>query len=479
MEEIERQEGRVKSDWEDKELLAAIKKRKRITTYIIAIAVISVIFAGKIIMSSQSASSWLPGGAFFNALRHFIPSGDKQLQGEENDRVNILLLGIGGAGHDGPYLTDTMILLSIKPSTRQVAMLSIPRDLVAPQSGWQKINSINAYAEQKNPGSGGTATAQAMSDLLQVPIQYYVRADFNGFVRAIDELGGIEVNVENTLDDYTYPIEGQEDNPNYYSRFEHLHFDKGPQTMDGSMALKYVRSRHALGIEGSDFARSRRQQLVMEAIKDKLLSQQTLLNPVVVGKLISEFNQDISTNLSVWEMLRLWNLTKDVNRDQIINKGLSDAPDGLLVNGVGQDGAFILTPRSGNFSAVRDLAQNIFSFETTTISAKPEVINDGATVLIENGTFITGLANRFSAVLTGYKFTVAQIGNAPQRNYAQTIVYDLSNGQKNQSLTVLKKVTGAKQDLIVQDWVKTYTASSTKPIDFLLILGTDSDKAEN
>ena len=78
--------------------------------------------------------------------------------------------------------------------------------------------------------------------------------------------------------------------------------------MDGALALKYIRSRHALGIEGSDFARSRRQQLVLEAVKNKILSRQTLLNPVTIGKLINELNQDISTNLNVWEMLRLWDL---------------------------------------------------------------------------------------------------------------------------------------------------------------------------
>ena len=151
--------------------------------------------------------------AFLDKLRHLIPSVDKQLKGEENDRVNVLLLGMGGQGHDGPYLTDTMMLASVKPSTKQVALMSIPRDLVAPVSNWQKINSINAYAEQKTPGSGGEATSQAMSELLQTPIDYYVRVDFNGFAKIIDEFGGIEVNVENTLDDYSYPIDGQEDNP--------------------------------------------------------------------------------------------------------------------------------------------------------------------------------------------------------------------------------------------------------------------------
>lgn len=475
MEETEKQE---RGDWEEVEALAANKKRNRIIVYIIIALVVGIVFAGRIIMSSPNAMSWLPGGSFFSTLKHLVPGGDRQLQGEDNDRVNILLSGMGGEGHDGPYLTDTILLLSIKPSTKQVSMISVPRDLVAPVSNWQKINSVNAYAEQKSPGSGGAATAQAISDLFQVPIQYYIRADFDGFVRIVDELGGVQVNVENTLDDYSYPIDGQESNPNYYARYEHLHIDKGLQAMNGALALKYARSRHAMGREGSDFARARRQQLLMEAIKNKLLSEQTLLNPIMMGKLVSEFSNDISTNLSVWEMIRLWSLTKDINRDQIINKVLSDAPDGFLVSGTGEDGAYILTPRTGNFAAIRNLAQNIFTLGLST-EEKIETIKDSASVIVTNGTFIAGLANRISAVLTGYKFVVPQFGNAPQRNYAQTVVYDLTNGQKSASLSVLEKTIGAKQDFSPPDWLKTYPTDPTKQPDFFLILGTDADKAEN
>ena len=475
LEEADRQE---KGDWEDLEALASNKKRRRFVTFVIIAVVVGIVFAGRIIMSSPNAMSWFPGASFLNTIKHLVPGGDKLLQGEDQDRVNILLTGMGGDGHDGPYLTDTMMLMSLKPSTKQVAMLSIPRDLVAPVSNWQKINSINAYAEQKNPGSGGAVTAQAISDLLQVPVQYYVRADFNGFVRIVDELGGVQVNVENTLDDYQYPIDGQENNPNYYARYEHLHIDKGLQTMDGTLALKYARSRHAMGMEGSDFARARRQQLLIEAIKNKLLSEQTLLNPIMIGKLISEFSKDISTNLSIWEMIRLWTLTKDVNHDQIISKVLSNAPDGFLVDGTGEDGAYILTPRTGNFGAIRDLTQNIFTLGVPA-EETPETISDSASVIIANGTFITGLANRIEAVLVGYKFSVPQIGNAPQRNYAQTVVYDLTNGQKKSSLSALEKITGATLATDTPGWLKIYALDPNKQPDFILVLGTDADKAEN
>jgi len=475
MQEIDKLEGNTQSSDTEDELLLNSRKRRKITTYVIAILVIALVFSGKIIMSSQSANDWI-SGTFFGKLRQLVPAADKQLVGEENDRVNVLLLGMGGENHDGGYLTDTIMLASLKPSTKQVALVSIPRDLTASVSGWKKINSVNAYAEQKEKGSGGTATAAAIAELLQEPTTYYIRVDFTGFERIIDEIGGVEVNVENSFDDYSYPIRGREDNPDYYSRYEHLHFDAGLQKMDGATALKYARSRHALGVEGSDFARARRQQLLMEAIKEKLLSRQTLLNPTVLTKLISEFNQDVSTNLSTWEMIRVWNLVKDVQKDQIINKVLSDAPDGLLVSGTGQDGAYILTPRSGNYSEIRNMVQNIFnSTPATTTEKKIEPITDNAKVFIANGTWVAGLASKTSSTLEHYDFKVIGTSNAVERNYEQTVIYDLSSGEKNESLATLKTLTGATQAFNSPSWLEQYKTGDNKS-DFLLILGTDANK---
>lgn len=479
MEEEEKRARRLSDDPE--EIIIPNKRRKRIITYIIAIVVIGLIFSGKILISSQNGTDWFSGTGFFSKLKHLVPSSDKLLKGEENDRVNILLLGMGGEGHDGAYLTDTIMLASFQPSTKQVSLVSIPRDLVAPVSNWQKVNSINAYAEKANPGSGGEVTSKAFTELLQTPIDYYIRVDFSGFSNIIDELGGIQVNVENTLDDYSYPILGQEDNPNYYSRYEHLHIEKGMQTMDGSLALKYARSRHAAGGEGSDFSRAKRQQLVLEAVKDKLLSSKTLLNPVMITKLVNEFSKDISTNLNAWEILRLWETFKDIDQTKIINKVLSDAPDGLLVSGKGENGAYILTPRSGNFSEVRNLVKNIFatsSAKTITTPTKAITrISDNAQVIILNGTWVSGLAGKTAVILEQSGFNVSKTGNSPERDYAQTTVYNLATTTKEKSLKALKSLTGATQSFDLPAWASEYQDASSSP-DFLLIIGTDANKAE-
>jgi len=253
---------------------------------------------------------------FFGPVNIFsvITQRDLELK-NDNGRTNILLLGIGDQGHDGPNLTDTMILLSIqakfdKPDTLKlppIVMISIPRDIYS-QSLGEKINA--AYA------TGGLVLAKGIiSEITGLPIHYAVRGNFSVFEKAIDLLGGIDVNVEHAFDDYQYPIDGHENDNCGYSeaevavrsasviagdettlltafpcRYEHLHFDAGWQHMNGVTALKFVRSRHAAGDEGSDFARSKRQQLVLAAVKSKVFSAETLLNPTK-GKAPSQVEQ--------------------------------------------------------------------------------------------------------------------------------------------------------------------------------------------
>ena len=479
MEEEEKRAAQENRQEEFLDIYVEGKSKKKLATYIIAIIVIGLIFSGKIIMSSQSTSDWLSNTGLFGKLKHLVPSADRQLQGEENDRINILLIGMGGEGHDGAYLADTIILASLKPSTKQVSLISIPRDMQVPlaEAGWRKINNINAFAEANQPGSGGEETIKTLSKLLDINIDYYIRADFEGFIDIIDELGGIQVNVENTLDDYSYPILGQEDNPNYYARYEHLHLNPGLQTMNGSLALKYSRSRHAAGLEGSDFARAKRQQLVLAAVKDKLLSRQTLLNPVMIGKLINEFNKNISTNFEVWEILKIWNIFKDVKKEDIMNNGLSDAPDGLLMSTISSEGAYILVPISGNFSKIKSFIRDIFNNGIPTAN-KEEIkpITEASSLVVKNGTWVSGLAGETADKLKELGFTILETGNAPERNYTKNLVFDLTYGKKNESLTAIKKSTNANQSFEFPQWLKEYQNKTNAP-DFLLILGTDSNNA--
>lgn len=445
--------------------------------------IIVLVFTSQILMSEDSTlGSTL---AFIGNLTKLAQTSENMLKGEENDRVNILLLGIGGSQHAGGYLTDTIMLASLQPSTGNIALISIPRDLTVPIEGygWRKVNNINAFAEAETPGSGGRAVSQALSKVLNEPIDYYVRVDFDGFVKIIDDLGGIDVQVENTLEDLNYPVRGNEEAADYNSRYEHLYVEAGLQHMDGSLALKFARSRHAAGIEGSDFARSRRQQKVLQAVKDKLLSSNLILRPRTVSSILGAVSDNLATNVKIWEVVKLWDIVKDASGDQIVTKVLDNGPGGLLVDGRSPEGAYILEPRSGDFSEIHYLVENVFS-EAPPLQ-KSEIVKEYPTVEIQNGTWVNGLAQRTATDLEKYGFEVVDMANASNQDHIETTVFDLTYGEKIKALEIIKEQTGARIHYGLPDWLAAEIAARNaertdlvQP-DFIVILGQNADKTNS
>lgn len=296
---------------------------------------------------------------------------------QTNNRINILLLGIGGGKHEGPNLTDSIIFASIDPEKDIATLVSIPRDLWVPELG-TKINAAYADGEEKQKG-GGVLLAKAMvSKLLGQPIDYTVRIDFNGFVKAVDLVGGLDIIADRTLDDYAYPIEGKEEDPcgkneeeikdltaqlasgsateleTFPCRYKHLHIPEGKNHLDGKTSLEFVRSRHALGIEGSDFSRSKRQAKVIAAFKQKVLSYETLLNPVKLISLYNAVRENIDTDIpesSFDDFLKLAQKMKGGKiASSVIDEG-DETREGLLVHpdiSVEFNNAWVLIPTAGN-----------------------------------------------------------------------------------------------------------------------------------
>ncbi|NCO23374.1 hypothetical protein COW09_01275 [bacterium (Candidatus Moisslbacteria) CG12_big_fil_rev_8_21_14_0_65_36_11] len=278
---------------------------------------------------------------------------DNSLEGEKEDRINILILGIGGEGHQGPYLTDTIILASFKPSTKKVALLSVPRDLYVPipEFGWHKINSAYALG-LTHRGDGSRLTSEVVSNVFEEPINYYARIDFNLFKEIVDALGGIEINVEREFSDYQFP------GPNF--TYQVVSFKAGPQVMDGEKALQYVRSRHGTNNEASDFARSARQQRIILAIKDKIIKNELLKKPKGIFELYNLFNKDVETNLKVGEIIKLAKIFSEVDKDKIITKVITSDGNGPLKSEIGLDGAYLLKTKTGNFEDLAQIAHLIF-----------------------------------------------------------------------------------------------------------------------
>lgn len=297
------------------------------------------------------------------------------------DRLNVLFLGIGGGKHDGPLLTDTIIYASIDPKLQKVTLISIPRDL------WlldlkAKINTAYAFGEERKKDSGLLLTKAAVEKILNQPVDYILRIDFNGFVKAIDLVGGIDVNVEKSFEDLEYPISGKETDDCGFDleefekratqsaifeafpcRYEHLIFQKGLKHMDGEKALKFVRSRHAKGSEGTDFARSKRQEIVIKAFKNKALSLNTLLNPGRLIGLYEVFQDSLHTNIRQDEYDDFLKVAQKMKDSEINNVVFSytdpySKEQDIFVNPFPSEeykNQWVLIPRlgNGNFSEIQ------------------------------------------------------------------------------------------------------------------------------
>jgi len=376
----------------------------------------------------------LPG---ISEIRRFAwgETGQAVFNKTSNEQVNFLILGVGGQGHEGPQLTDTMILGSLDRKQNRLAMLSIPRDLAYPLGNgrFEKINSLNAWMEKSYPGEGAVRTAKALGELLNVPIDHVVRVDFDGFAKFIDALGGIDVTVERSFTDTSFPV-GED------VGWRTVSFQKGPATLDGARALEYVRSRHGNNGEGSDFARSRRQQIVIQAVKDKLLSLGTLANPKKISELLGILSGHVQTDLSSWDFISYAPLAGQIDRDKITMRVLTDAPDGELVP-ANVNGAYMLFPRKPDWSEIRYIASNPFvSKEDELKQLTPQT---KVTLEIKNGTTYEGYAFQVSQKLKKQGYLVGSIGNAAHRGYERTVVFDLTGGQKTEELVRLKKLLDA------------------------------------
>jgi LCP family protein required for cell wall assembly len=171
-----------------------------------------------------------------------------------------------------------------------------------------KINTAYHYGNEKGSGGGLSLAKQAVSELLDLPVHYVAILDFRGFVKAIDAVGGIDVEVDSTFDDYKYPIAGKENVEPESDRYEHVHFDKGMTHMDGATALKFARSRHSVGDEGTDFARGKRQEKIVIAFRNKVFSTNTLFNSTTLSNLKESISSSIDTDIGPKEQASFFKL---------------------------------------------------------------------------------------------------------------------------------------------------------------------------
>lgn len=364
--------------------------------------------------------------------------------------INVLLIGIEGPNYPGGLLSDTMMVASVDTKARTVSLLSFPRDLyvTVPGYGKEKINAAHSLAEQaaakKNEkGKGPELLRTVIKDTFNVPIHYFVRLDFDGFRKVIDALGGVDVTVQTAIHDPFYP-----NGTGGYATFS---IKAGPQHLNGETALKYARSRQTT----SDFDRARRQQQIVSAIKDKLLSPQVLANPKKMTDLITIIGSHVLTDFSLAEINDVVSIAKEMPDPKIRTQVLDTSAElGLLRSSTSSGGAYIIIPTAGeqNFRQVETFIQGYF--------ASPRIQAEAPTIQLINGgakeSGVTTLAKQLK--WAGFTVTVAD-----------TPVPDTKS-----SLTVVATDTPDSVSFITKAYGIGSTRGSTPPeYDMSFVVGTD------
>jgi LCP family protein required for cell wall assembly len=355
---------------------------------------------------------------------------------KHGQQVNILLLGMGGEQNDAPYLTDSIMSVTIDPTTNRVMMVSIPRDLTVhmnlqsnPNRIWtQKINAafevpytdiICCVASQySGPNGGGYAAEHEVGKVTGLAYDKYIGVDFIAFRDMVNSLGGVDVCLTTNLDDNEYP-----DYHNGYVRGG-LHFKAGCQHLNGEQALEIARSRHAVQPQqASDFGRARRQQDIMQAIKKKTT---TVNGFAKAPALLDSLQKNIHTDMSLSDMKAIYDWGKNLPDSSIIRVAIT-APSGgaegnLLDYGDCGLGAYVsqLCPDDPSFNMVHKYLASIL--------IDPKTLSEKAPVQVVNGANnFPGLDNRVTVMLDPTGLQMADpVGHRPS---PQTVILDYSNGQ--------------------------------------------------
>lgn len=381
------------------------------------------------------------------ALPSPIPSATAQIELPritDPRQIRVLLLGIdqrSATGDNGPFRTDTMMLMNIDPVRKTVGALSLPRDLWVTIPGYEpsRINTANFIGDRDAyPGGGGPALAmETVSANFGVPVDKYLLINFDVFLTLVDLLApnGVPITVTETIDDPTYPDAG--------FGFIHVRFEPGEQRMNAETLLQYARTRKT---EGGDFDRLRRQHQVLDALRVEVLSAGGIFN-IIAGapRLWIELHDNYRTNLTLEDILALARLMTEIERENI----RFEVVDNLYVAyGLSPNGEQVLYP---DYAAISDLIQRVFypqlNVSLAEMQARASIEN--APIYVYNGTKLAGLATRTREWLIERGVSIAAVGNLNASDLKLTEIRDYG-GRQPWTARYLAQVLGFPDERIAR-----------------------------
>ena len=369
----------------------------------LSIVVVLIIIFGALAWKAGSVLTKISKGGILNSLTHSIPGVGNQLKGEADGRINVLLLAMRGANDPaGGSLADSIEVLSIAPKDNKMSILAVPRDLFVdnPAAGYKtKINAVYALSETNGTGQGIANMEKVVGTVTGIPIQYGISINYDAFTKLIDALGGVTITLDQPFDESVQFNQTQVCDPNVFTvrtgKFEtkikniknkltgavyrkrivaqyplctnahpecggDFKLPAGQQTLTSAQALCYARSRETT----NDFERAKRQQQIITAIKDKLLSLGTLTDFGKLNAILNSLGDNVKTDMQPWEMKAFYDLYGKMKGYTLYQKVMDESDDptvGLLYGVADPTSGDILLPKGDNYSRIQNLFQTIFT----------------------------------------------------------------------------------------------------------------------
>lgn len=364
------------------------------------------------------------------------------------DVLNILLIGVDSARDLKSQNTDVIIIGSVNKDTRQVSMLSVPRDLwvFIPSLGWDRINQAHKYGHKIDyAGKGPGLLKDTIEMNFGLPIDNWVRVDFQGFTRVVDELGGVEMTVACPVNlRYVAPTA---DDPNQ----EEMYLEPGVYQMDGATALRYVRTRR----DGSDMFRARRQQQFLKAMWDQGKSPETIAK---IPGLWSALKDSYETDLDLLDVLALAPVALEISPQRVRSRYIGYDQ---IENWTTHDGSKVLLP---DYAKIQKLVTSLYAPPS---SDADQVASEAARIQVRNGTYRHQLAQIAADELRweGLKIVDTGLADHPEYKQTQIIVFN----EKPQALARLTRLLRVQPQSVI------YQPDPNQPADIQVILGEDYD----
>lgn len=391
-------------------------------------------------------------------IRFFAGFFSRELLTDEKNHTNILVLGVGGEGHDGKDLTDTVIIASLNHKDSHISLISLPRDLYLKSAvGEGRINRLYETAKAKwEAAQGLDFVRETIQKTFDIPLHYAVKVDFEGFEKIIDAVGGVDVMVEKDIYDAEYPLDGT-------IEYEPFFIAAGQRHLNGRTALKYVRSRKT----SSDFDRSKRQQQVLVALKEKAATEGLLTKKSVLKEVYYSLRDHVETNMTIGEMIALAEFAAGWDSSKMTSATMNNEPifkGGFLYTPLREyyGGAYVLLPVGDNFELVN-------KFVHLTLYGPSAFSQTGVSIL--NGTKTQGMAGSVRAIFNRFGINMQTVGNARVQDSLATVWYVKNQRGKDLLPYMQELIPGAGAETLPDEYTLNPELAQS---DLILELGPDA-----